>query len=110
MLADKEQILSDVLSNDTFWFCNGNIARNIYELVNYIEQLDNFGWNYHVNKDRNKNDFATWIDLVLGDKPLADMLRKIYDKEKYVQIIRARIKQLEKSLMKDKEFALKQMR
>ena len=110
MLVNKEQILSDVMSEDTFWFCNGHIARNIYELVNYIEELDDFGWKYHVNKDRNKNDFAKWIYLVLGDKPLAEALSKIYDKKKYVQIIRARIKQLEKSIIKDKEFALKQMR
>ena len=110
MLVDKEQILSDVLSNDTFWFCNGHIARNIYELVNYIEQLNDFGWKYHVNKNRNKNDFARWIGLVLGDKPLGEGLRNVYHKEKYVKIIRTRIKQLERLLMKEKEFALKHVR
>ena len=110
MLINKERVLLDVLSNETFWFCNGHIARNIYELANYIEMLDDFGWNYHVNKDRNKNDFAKWVDEVLGDKPLADLLSNIYDKDKYVKIIKARIKQIEKLIMKDKEYALKQMR
>ncbi len=110
MLLDKERILADVLTNETFWFCNAHIARNIYELVNYIEELDDFGWKYHVNQDRNKNDFAKWIEEVLGDKPLADILKKTYDKEKYLETIRTRIKQIERLLVKDKEIVLKQIR
>jgi len=44
---------------------------------------------------RNKNDFAKWIWEVLGDEELAARLHKMYDKDRYVDIIEQRIKELE---------------
>jgi len=88
-------VLSDCKPDFSFWMCNGNIERNLYELLSAIKTSDDWIFKYHVNSDNNKNDFANWIRDVLGDKILADRLKNVLDKNRYVKIIERRIKQLE---------------
>ena len=57
--------------------------------------MNNYTFNYHVNDSLDKNDFAKWIWEVLDDEELAARLHKIYDKDKYIDIIEQRIKELE---------------
>lgn len=95
-MVDAVKILSDVPEPKlAFWFTNGVIAKNIYELVNTIETCDKSTFAYHVNAE--KNDFYNWILEVLGDYVLAKRLKKEKDQQKYAKKIRRRIKELEKS-------------
>lgn len=100
-MTDPDKFLSDVRPEWVFWFCNGTVARNIYELVSTIELLDEDSFKYHVNTDKMKNDFAKWISEVLGDKKLAKNLDGVLEKRKYANKIRKRIKKLEKEILTD---------
>ena len=91
----SEKVLSDCKPSDAFWTCHGRIVRNIYELANTIESMDDSSFIYHVNDDHNKNDFAKWIKEVLDDSELARRLENVRYKKTYIEIIRDRIKELE---------------
>jgi len=91
----REKVLSDVSPHDAFWTCNGVVCRNIYELISNIEGLNEFSFKYHVNSDKKKNDFAVWIRDVLKDAVLAERLYAISEKDRYVDVIKERAKELE---------------
>jgi len=91
----REKVLSDCRPDTVFWICNDSIIRNIYELANSIEGMNEGTFMYHVNDDHQKNDFAKWINEVLCDQELAKKLEKIRDKMEYLKVIRKRIQELE---------------
>ena len=91
----REKVLSDCRPDHAFWTCHGRVIRNIYELADTIESLNEWSFLYHVNADNMKNDFSKWIDEVLEDPDLALRLKFVRDKKEYVRIIRARIAELE---------------
>ena len=91
----KNKVLADCSPEYAFWTCNGLVVRNVYELVNSIEAMNDITFRYHVNEDRKKNDFALWIKAVFNDDKLALKLEGIIDKERYIQFIKNRIKELE---------------
>lgn len=94
-MVDVGKALADVPgSNLAFWFCNGTIAKNVYEFVSTIENCDKGVFEYHVNSE--KNDFYNWILNVLGDDILAKRVKKELDQKKFAKKIRRRIKELEK--------------
>jgi hypothetical protein len=102
MRSRKElnRILTDVEKpEEAFWFCNGTVARNIYELLAGIEGLRNADFAYHVNEG--KNDFANWIRGVLKYPELADALARSKDKEEHVYMLRRAIKMLEEAAFKE---------
>lgn len=91
----RDKALADCSPWEEFWTCKGWIIRNIYELKDSIDVMDEYTFRYHVNEDNQKNDFSKWIDEVLGDHELMLSLRDVYDKDWYVRVIEDRIKQLE---------------
>jgi hypothetical protein len=95
-VADPHKALGDVSEyNQSFWFNNGAVAKNIYELVNIIESCDKSVFEYHVNSE--KNDFYNWVLNILGDEILAKRVKKELDQKKFAKKIRRRIKELEKA-------------
>ena len=100
-MTDANKFLSDARADWAFWFCDGSIARNIYELVNTIEVLEEKDFVYHVNEDHQKNDFAKWISEVLGNSDLGSDLWDELNQKKYVKKIRKQINKMES--LKDKE-------
>lgn len=98
MLESKElgnKFLSDCPSEKAFWMNNGVVCRNIYELVNNIESMSEEDFLYHVNRNNSKNDFAIWIHHVLGDDVLAQRLHTIMEKDRYADIIKERVREVE---------------
>lgn len=87
-------ILRDVDPDKVFYFKNGSKARNIYELSQGINALDDDLFRYHCNLDY--DDFANWIGGVLGDIVLSQRLRYVKDKNQYLKIINKKIKILER--------------
>ena len=94
-MIDPRSVLSDVPTDQAFWFFNGTVVRNIYELAREIENLDGYGFIYHANPDH--DDFAKWICEVIGDYELADKLCNASSKQQYQRILRKRIMQLEEA-------------
>ncbi len=57
-----------------FWTTNGVVLKSLDELAVAFGSMDDTVFFYHVNKD--KNDFATWVEHVLNDATCASALRK----------------------------------
>lgn len=95
LLVIKEKSLQDCSPKEAFWSTKSQIIRNIYELIDIIDHMDDWAFRYHVNLDNNKNDFADWIRDVFGDEKLSMNLEGIMDRKKYVRILNKRVKELE---------------
>ncbi|MFH1133630.1 MAG: hypothetical protein V1735_04005 [Nanoarchaeota archaeon] len=93
-----EKILSDCRPDWAFWTCTGAIIRNLNELKNTLQGLNDGGFAYHVNKD--KDDFAKWVAEAIGDEKLAHSLHGVLDKDAYVDIITKRLAGLNKKAEK----------
>jgi hypothetical protein len=91
----KDKALGDCTPEKAFWSTHGVIVRNIYEMEKFLEFADEWTFRYHINLDNNKNDFADWIRDVLEDSDLANKLEGVMEKEKYLKIVKERIKELE---------------
>ena len=59
----------DVPSDKQFHLRDNVSVKNVVELMQAMEVIDDAMYSYHVTSDR--NDFATWISLVIEDKLLA---------------------------------------
>jgi len=57
-----------------FWATDGVVISNLKELEEALATMSPEVFNYHVDKER--NDFAEWVEYVLKDKDLAKSLRK----------------------------------
>ncbi len=87
-------ILRDVDPDKVFYFKNGGKARNLYELSQGINALNDDDFKHHCNLDH--DDFANWIGGALGDIVLSQRLRYVKDKNQYLKIINNKIKVLER--------------
>ena len=56
-----------------FWVWNGPILKDLPELARALDVVSDEQFYYHVNA--HKNDFAKWVEEVLGQKTLAKKLR-----------------------------------
>jgi hypothetical protein len=102
------EFLGDVGPDKTFYFKNGGKARNLYELVQGITELDEENFRFHCNLDH--DDFANWVGGILGDITLSQNLRFIKEKKSYLKIINKHIFRLEKQSKKkyiNKQFSSK---
>src|SRR3989338_10182838 len=64
-----------------FIFPNGKRVKNLIELAEAIAELDHGSFSHHVNSA--KNDFATWVEDVFGEKALAEKLRRSHSIERH---------------------------
>jgi hypothetical protein len=74
---------------EEFVFHDGTRAKNLLELVLKLEHLTTEEFNKFVNLD--KNDFSNWINYVLKDKFLADILRNVKTCEETIYLIKNRM-------------------
>jgi len=88
-LAKKSASLKNVSPEKAFWFCDGQVAKNLKECAAILEKIDQKNFNYHVNAS--KNDFARWIEAVFGKKPLAKQIEKIKTAKLMAQKIKAQL-------------------
>lgn len=66
--------LSEAPEGAEFWINYGSIVKNVKELDEALKGMDERTFQHHVNKD--KNDFAAWIEITLGEKELAKNVKK----------------------------------
>ncbi len=61
--------------NETsFWVSDGQILNSLVALRDALAAMEKATYVHHVTKDR--NDFALWVETVLGDKACAKDLRQ----------------------------------
>lgn len=73
-----------------FWTTDGNIIANLIELSDTFNRMSEEVFNYHVNDM--KNDFADWVEYVLGDSELAGKLRGARKPRSARTVVVARLK------------------
>jgi hypothetical protein len=83
-LITENTIKRDAPETSYFVLCNGKPVKNIKELADVMEELEDQVFNYHVAPD--KNDFATWIKDIFKDIELAEKLAGVKDK-KHMQLV-----------------------
>lgn len=72
--APKKKSLITAPEQECFWTLDGQILQDLNQLQVALGQMHEQVFAHHVNKE--KNDFATWVELTLKDKECADALRK----------------------------------
>jgi hypothetical protein len=97
--AARHKILEDVPHDKCFWIHDGPVVRNIYELADALEHVSQASFDSHAN--RQKNDFSSWIEFVLGDRELADSIR-YKGRHETAKIIKDRIYDLEDEVESEK--------
>lgn len=82
------KILGDVSPSHCFYLCNGAILKNLDDMLNALQNIDDEVYEYHANNE--KNDFCNWIKDIVGDTELAFNL-KMKSKPEAINILKARI-------------------
>lgn len=80
----KSGVKRDAPQEHYFILCNGKAVKNLKELADLMEELEDQVFNYHVTAE--KNDFATWIKDIFNEIELAEKLAGIKDK-KHIQLV-----------------------
>ncbi len=91
---DALKALSDVNPEHNFWVYDGNILKSIKELPSALKKMKKNVFKHHVNKE--KNDFANWINDIIKDTKLAKDISKTKEKKGIIKKITQRIKWLNK--------------
>ncbi len=85
-------------SKDELLLKNGRLVRSLKELIDALKKIDDNVFSYHVN--RNKHDFAEWVEDVLEKEELANKLRKTIFREDIINILEDHEKELEEKIDK----------
>jgi len=72
-----------------FWTTDGSVLRDLQDLRVALGSMDETVFMYHANDD--KNDFADWVEYVLGDAVCAAALRQCTSVAKASSAIQKRL-------------------
>ncbi len=86
------KLLSEVAPEHYFQLWGGETIKTIPELENALKKMDDATFRHHVNRQR--NDFSTWIQDCFGDKTLAEDLRKRAEREKMIEALKKKLKEV----------------
>jgi len=82
----------DLPKEHKFWIKNGKEVNNLTELYKSLIEMDEAVYKHHANKKR--DDFAKWVDNVLGDTILSRRLKASTTKVEHVEQVKKRIDEL----------------
>lgn len=68
----KPNVIRDAPEHSYFILCNGKPVKNIKELADILEDLEDQVFEHHVGPD--KNDFAKWVEDIFKDIELAQKI------------------------------------
>lgn len=72
--SDDDRVLVCAPSEHCFWTNDGRILQDLAQLRDVLADMDLDIYGHHVNKE--KNDFADWVEDILQDRDCALELRK----------------------------------
>lgn len=78
-----------IKSEEYFRLSNGRIIKNMYELLNALESMNDDTFNFHVNE--NKNDFGNWIRDIFKDEKLSKSIFESKTREDIMKAIENRL-------------------
>jgi hypothetical protein len=73
--APSKKYLEKVPESVVFWCHDGQIFRDLNDLINGFDLMTDDTFWYHANDE--KNDFSCWILDVIGDEDLAKDVKKV---------------------------------
>ena len=83
-------VLADAPPDKCFWVNCGPILKNLRELREALaDSISDEQFAYHVARDR--NDFAVWVEEVLGDATCAKALRRARTRQAALRAVAARL-------------------
>lgn len=91
---DANLILMDVVPKYEFNIHMGTSIKNLQELADALEIMNENTFKHHVTNE--KNDFSNWVRDAVGDISLSKDLLKAKTREKSFKLVSQRIKQIEK--------------
>lgn len=72
--AAKKRPIVEAPNEQSFWTTDGQVLNSIVALNQALDEMQDAVYRYHVDKDR--HDFADWVELVLDDPECAAALRR----------------------------------
>lgn len=75
----------DVAPESVFWLNGGEALKNLIELRDALENMSEEQFDFHTKRDG--NDFANWIDGVIGHENLAKEIKKAKTKDASLKVI-----------------------
>ena len=89
--AKKGHLLVHASPGQHFWVCSGAVLGNLRSLQNAFEsKMSDADYAYHANRQR--NDFAKWVNEVLKDPACAAALRKTKNRHEAAKAVAASLK------------------
>jgi hypothetical protein len=73
--AENKKYLERVTENVVFWCHDGQVFRDMLDLLNGMDNMSDETFAYHLNDV--KNDFSCWIIEIIGDEQLGQDLKKV---------------------------------
>ncbi|MBU1198627.1 MAG: hypothetical protein KKF46_08065 [Nanoarchaeota archaeon] len=83
-IQKKPDICKDAPEMNYFVLCNGQPVKNVKELADVMDEIEEHVFDHHVTSD--KNDFANWIEDIFKDMELAQKLAGAKEK-KHMQLV-----------------------
>ena len=80
----KKSVLQDAPVENYFVLCNGRPLKNIKELADVMDEIEDHVFDHHVREDH--NDFVAWVEGVFKEAELAKELAGAKDK-KHTQLV-----------------------
>ena len=79
---------NQLVGNPEKWFklADGRILKTLDDLIDTLGKMDDSVFHSHVNDER--NDFATWVYDVFGEKELSRKMSKCLFKQEMVIVVR----------------------
>jgi len=81
---EQHPIKRDAPETSYFVLCNGKPVKNMIELADVMEEMEDHVFSHHVTPE--KNDFAIWVKDIFKDAELAEKLAGVKDK-KHMQLV-----------------------
>jgi len=82
--SKKTRVRKNAPKHNYFILCNGKPVKNVKELADVMEELEDHVFKHHVRADG--NDFAKWVKDIFKDIELAEKIAGIKDK-KHMQLV-----------------------
>jgi dipeptidase len=87
--AEARKILGECSEDKVFWANDGKTLKKLADLETALKEMSDDTFGYHVNAE--KNDFAKWVDEVIGDQRLAADLTKAASRLQAARAVGTRI-------------------
>ncbi|MBI4154090.1 hypothetical protein HY501_02035 [Candidatus Woesearchaeota archaeon] len=88
---NAKKVLGDCAQEHEFWVCNSQKLKNLNELAEALQKMDENVFAAHSNQE--KKDFSNWVGDIFGDVDLAKQLSTT-DRRKAHSAVSKRIQQL----------------